>query len=280
MLWNNTFYFAPGINLDNTWQAELGVKIRGIDGQLTGSQAFAYAKGLATKQSVQFLKVLEDIMDLEGLNEFWNKVKSTISFDRKEDQYEKFNHFPFLFVSAGLPPDVEALEDSGYYLRVIIRTANGSFSGTDADIKLIAQGKSFTLDYLAKFFDMNLYNDLERGDEVVYLVGPFDSLPTSVEIKNDAPDLSDQWPALKESIGSWFETLGEAIKGFFANDADYVGTKSFTMDPKYLNMIVVGDSKEETVTIDGGSEGKYEVVFKVKRYGHDIASRMHQGKRQ
>lgn len=251
------YYAPPGINLDNSWQANIGVQVREIE--LNGTEAFSLAKRLAVAGSSQFLKAAERFMIAEGHQVFWNKVKTTISRKPREEQFESFNHFPFQFISAG--PYPIGSNDEGYYLRVVVKTSNDFSSGTNADIKLSAQGQNFSLDYMPGANPIIGYNDFETGDETVYTVGPFDSFPSTISIKNVAPDLD--FSVFQESIVSAFVSLGEAIRDFFLNNADYVGTNGVVLEPSYLNSIPVGGESEGFVNINGGSEGNYNVNYRV-----------------
>lgn len=258
---DGVLYYAPaGINLDNTWQAEIGVQVRGID--LSGSEAFDIAKNLATRGSKRMLEEAERFMIAEGHQTFWNEVKMNLGSSPKEDQFENFNAFPLLFLGTG-PYPVESTDD-GYYLRVVIKTKDEFLAGTDADIKLIADGKEFDLDYMEGANPLIGYNDFEAGDETVYTLGPFPSLPSSIRIKNDAPDFGDILEALGNSIKNFFVDVFNVIKDIFTNDADYVGTNSFSLEPSELQAIAVGSSKAYSVNINGGSEGNYDVRFTVE----------------
>ena len=209
---DGVLYYAPaGINLDNSWQAEIGVQTRGID--LSGSEAFELAKDLARSGSARMLHEAERFMIAEGHTAFWNKVKTDVGSAAKEDQFENFNAFPFQFLSTG--PYPVGVTDDGYYLRVVIKTKDEFLAGTDADIRLLAGGKTFDLDYMPGQNPIIAYNDFEAGDETVYTVGPFSSLPSSITIKNDAPDFGDVLESLGTSIVNAFVALGNAIRSLF-----------------------------------------------------------------
>jgi hypothetical protein len=91
-------------------------------------------------------------------------------------------------------------------------------------------------------------------------------LPSQITLKNDAPDFLDILIQLGKDVVQAFVDLGQAIKDFFTNDADYVGTGGFVLDPSWLNELAVGSEKLGTVNIDGGdSEGRYDVNFAVKK---------------
>ena len=219
---NGVLYYAPpGINLDSTWQAEIGAQVR--NNGLNGPENFELAKDLARAASHRMLYEAERFMIAEGHEAFWNTVKTTVSMTPKEEEFENFHHFPLQFISAG-PYPLEG-NDDGYYLRVVLKTSNDFLSGTDADIKLQAQGLSYTLDYMpvVDLADAIIaYNDFETGDETVYTVGPFESFPSSIKLKNDAPDFGDVLVALGKAIVDAFKGLLEDIKDFFLNNDDYV----------------------------------------------------------
>ena len=274
---SNTIYFEPaGINLDNTWNADIGVQERGID--LTGSEAFEIASNLAIRASKQMLQDAESFMIAQGHGDFWNLVKTTSQAASTEDDelervgsipFENFKYFPIQFISAGSP---DANEDD-YYLRVVIKTSSEVGSGTDADIKLIALwgdlsaptgSMEFNLDYMKGANALIAYNDFESGDEDVYTVGPFPSLPTYIALKNDAPDGVDILEALGQSILNAFVALGEAIVDFFTNKADYIGTTSVSLDASWLNSIPVGGNKYFIATINGDLGESFGVRYDVR----------------
>jgi HYR domain len=259
---DNTLYYAPpGINLDNTWQAEIGVKLREID--ISGAVAFNISGGLAIEASRKLLKIAENFMHSRGHVEFWTEVKSYVSSKPKEYEFEKFNHFPFQFLSTG--PYPVGTDDEGYYLRITLKTSTDSNSGTDAPIKVIGGGKEFTLDYMPGANPLVGYNDFETGDEIVYTVGPFDTFPTSIQLKNDAPDSSAIFEALGNDIKNFFVGLVESIKDLFLNQADYVGSGSFVMQPSYFDTLSVGTAKLEKIYVNGEAEGKYDIYFNVTK---------------
>lgn len=264
---NFLVYNPPGIALDSTAQAAIGVQVRGIEDQINGTEAFSIARDAGIRESSLFTAQVEAIMIEEGFGIFWNEVKSTVSSEEREAQYEEFDHFPFQFLGAGSLPSVGDSSD-GYYLRVILNTFDDNFlggSGTDADILLIAQGLTFNLDYMPDAPLLIRYNDFEHGDEDVYTVGPFDSFPTSIELKNDAPDFGDLIESVWNSVVDLWDQFVDFIKGLFVNMADYVGIATFPMDDRYLRGIAVGSSRDETLRIDGGSEGVYDIFFTVHR---------------
>ena len=267
-----SYYDPPGISLDSSWQAEIGVKVRGIDKDISGADAFALAKKLAKDGSRRMLEVAEQFMKANGHEDFWKKVKTTVSptSKPKEYQFEKFNHFPFQFFSTG--PYPVNTNDNGYYLRIVLKTSSDANSGTDASIKVSAGGKTFVLDYMPQAPPLIGYNDFEKGDETVYTIGPFNSMPSSITIKNDAPDMGDILDSLGKAVVNKFVALGSAVKNFFKNNADYVGTNGVSLQPSWLQGIARGGHKDGHVYIDGGNEGKYNVnyrVYKLKSSNND-----------
>mmetsp|Transcript_11764 Transcript_11764/g.17788 ORF Transcript_11764/g.17788 Transcript_11764/m.17788 type:complete len:500 (-) Transcript_11764:179-1678(-) len=234
------------------------------------------AKSLAINDTIAFVKLVEAKMLEEGFGDFWNALKNSSSTERKEDQYEKFNHFPFQFVGQGPLPQRDQAQsdyDNGYYLRVILKTSDDIDSGTNADIKLIGDGTTFNLDYqLPVPMEGNIaanilaYNDFEAGDETAYTVGPFAAFPSSIAIKNDAPDFGDYAAAAWNEVKRFFGIIFDDIFDIFTDTADYIGTKTFRMDPSYINAIAVGSFRKEKIRIDGGSsDGVYDITFTVAR---------------
>ena len=131
-------------------------------------------------------------------------------------------------------------------------------AGTDADIKLEADGQSFDLSYdaygvagdstLAALFS---YNDFERDSRAVYTVGPFTTLPNEITIRNDAPDAGDIFDAFTESFVSFFVGLGDSLRNLglsiIGGHADYVGENSAVFQPDDLNKLGVNCCIEECV---------------------------------
>ena len=76
------------------------------------TSVLSIACGFAVKGSVKFVKLMEEILSQAGHAEFWNVVKTIASDDRKEDEYEKFSHFPTQFVDAG-PRPKEGADNNG-----------------------------------------------------------------------------------------------------------------------------------------------------------------------
>jgi len=260
---NMLYYGSPGMNLDNTWQADIGVQVRQIN--LTGSVAFEIAHKLAIKDSVHLLETIGNfIADDMNHSVFWGNVQTTVSSESKLNKYEKFNHFPFQFITAGPYPDV-LIGDSGYYLRINLKTSNDFLSGTNADIKLVVSGKEFALDYMRGANFLVAYSDFEAGDDTVHTVGPFTSLPENIALKNDAPSVGNIIVQVGRDIVNGFISLGESIKDIFTNDMDYVGTNGFLLDPSWLSSIAVGASKSDYVYINGKEEGQYKVHFDVEK---------------
>ena len=258
------------MNLDSTALANIGVQVRDLD--ITGLEAFTIAKDLALKDSIEYLRIIENTMIQEGYGDFWNAVKTEgSSQEKRELQYEKFNHFPFQFISTGpLPEQDEAEYDTGFYLRVIIKTSADVDSGTNAGIFLTSGDETFPLDYfpIETFNIVNQvigHNDFEMGKEAVYTVGPFAEFPTSIRLINDAPTFVDIVDAVITSFVKAFYALLVSVYDILVNQQDYVGTVTEVMDPKELRSIRIGEKISNAVSINGGIQGSWKITYSVSR---------------
>ncbi|MGC8785600.1 MAG: hypothetical protein ACP5RN_14605, partial [Armatimonadota bacterium] len=199
---NFVYLSPPGIALDSRWVANIAVQVRGVT-DVTGEQLFETALALAERTSVQWLQILEAQMNALGAGEFWRKVKSTgFAPNERTRQYEHYNKMPYTFLSAGQypTPAFRVAGDDQFFLRVRLRTASQVGSGTDADIYLEAGGQKFLLDYMPRANPILAVNDFEAGDDMVYVVGPFASLPETITLRNDA---ATGWEVV-ESLGRAF----------------------------------------------------------------------------
>lgn len=257
------FLNPPGIAMDNTWISEIGIKQRGLS--ISGIDGFTIAKTLAVEASRQWLRTLSKVMYDMGHSDFWRRVRTAALATRREAEFEQFNKFPYQFMSAGPYP---ATTDKGYYLRVRLQTSHSSKSGTDADITLIAGGKSFVLDYMPNANLLLAYNDFERGDDTVYTVGPFSSLPTSITLKNNAANTRQVLAALAHDFADAVKSLTASLKNFLlgliGGHADLIGTGREVWEPGTLAKIG-STPRAFTKTINGGDEGHYQVSGSIRK---------------
>ncbi|MDQ3813371.1 MAG: hypothetical protein M3347_05415, partial [Armatimonadota bacterium] len=229
---SNIIYLSPpGIALDNHWIAAIGVKQRGLT-DVTSDQIFDIARKLALDSSVQWLQILEWRMTTVGAADFWKRVKTekpeTSPKDTRYNEYEQYNRFPYTFLSAGTyPPRLDKPEEE-YYLRVRLKTSSDANAGTNSDIYLRAAGsKGFLLDYMPGANPVIAYNDFEAGDDQVYTVGPFSSLPSSLEFENRSATGGEVLKALGRSFVDALDTIvtgaGDFLLSIVGGHADLMG---------------------------------------------------------
>ena len=264
-------YVAPlGIALDNKWLAPVAVKERGLKGPdgkpMDSLVAFKTAYGLADKQSRQWLRLMEKAMDKAGAGDFWDRVqRTTVSQGDREKQFENYGQLPYMFMTAG---PYHGGDGEGIYLRLKIRTASQRNAGTNADIQVIANGKTDVLDWGRGVAFPLGYNDFEQGDHDSYVVGPYASLPSSIVIKNNAPNARDKLRALGQDFKNGFASAGRKIKdaalSAIGGHADVVKDNKIVWMPEDLQK--VGAAPQNfTVDLNGGSEGNYSVIGKINR---------------
>ena len=267
---NNMLYVAPpGINLDARWVSSIGVKVRGLT-DITGPQAFDTAKDLAIKGIQQWLGIVESKMNALGFGTFWNRVKNDASATQpqREQQFENFGKFPYQFISAGTYPPNLSTPELEYYLRCNVKTADVLNAGTDANIWLEAGGKRFLLDYMSQANPIIAYNDHERGDNIVYTVGPFTSLPSSITFYNDSANFGDIMKAIGDkfvaAVTGLIAGIGDFLLGLVGGHADKVGGAKKVFMPAELAAIT-STPTNFSLEVNGGSEGKYRTDCSIKK---------------
>ena len=94
---------APGLNLDSRWQAQAGVRVRGLD--LSADQAFETAYDLAIRSSAQWLTMVREVLLEAGQGEFWAELAQADERPRREgmDAFENPELTAHLFLTAGAP---------------------------------------------------------------------------------------------------------------------------------------------------------------------------------
>ena len=271
----NVYYLTPpGMNLDNSWQAHIGVKVRELFG-VTGSEMFTAAVELARRTSEQWLTLIGTRMSEIGAGPFWQRVKldKPVKGDR-EKQYEQFSRFPHMFLGVGqYPPPTAQNPEAQWYLRIRLVTSGELGAGTDADIVAHVGGKRHVLDYMPRHNPLLAYNDFEAGDDQVYYIGPFEGLPTSLELENDSADTAEVLRALGTSfvnaVESAIKTVGRLLFSLIGGPADLVGHAKQVWTPQQLKAL--GDAASPfAVTVDGGGEGRYRVSGSIKRAGRVV----------
>jgi hypothetical protein len=277
----NVLWVEPGINVDNRWSAETGVKIRGLT--ITGTEAFEAAFELAYRCSCQWLHILGHVMEDAHLQEFWQRVKqegvTTEQYKTPGGPWEDFAQIPYRFISVGpYPPPLGFVDTDTWYLRLSISTGGDGFAGTDADIVPFVNGRRFpVLDHGVppspvsagqppmRTLDQTLlgHNDFEAGDVAAYMIGPLDEAPHTVALLNDAPDAGDVIQAAADGV--WralvaaFDSIVDFFKGLWGYNADFVGEAHWTISAATLGTLGAGQRRYFYLECDGRSEGNYVV---------------------
>jgi hypothetical protein len=281
-------WVVPGMNVDNRWSAETGVRIRGLNPPVTGSAGFETAYTLAYRSSCQWLHILQDVMDKEGLTDFWDAVKSQGTANKDDYKtpiapWEDFSQLPYRFISVGPYPPAAGYDDtSKWYLRLLIRTSSDAFSGTNADIRPIVNGREFPiLDHgvppaepppgqpPVRTLDQSLLgrDDFEAGDVAAYMIGPLDEQPRTVALRNEAPDAGDVIQAAVNSIVRGFQDLFTSVAGLWGYQADFVGEGHWDLRGADLDALGAGGRRYFYLDCDGRSEGHYVVSGYVEGTG-------------
>jgi hypothetical protein len=279
---DDVLWVEPGINVDSRWQAELGVSVRGLS--ISGQEGFETAYELAYRTSCQWLHILDHVMEQAGLRDFWEDVKSQgtnrANYKTPIEPWEDFAQIPYRFVTAGRYPPVQGEDDTDdWYLRLQIRTANTDNAGTDADIVPFVDGVRFpVLDHgvapspgttsRTLFQTVLGHNDFERGDTAAYVIGPTGSLPHTVTLLNDAPDVGEVILAALEGLWHTVVAVLEAVVNFFKSlwgyHADFVDRDHAVISASALNALGPGGRHHFSLRCDGGSEGDYRVAGHVE----------------
>lgn len=275
----NVLWVLPGINVDNRWSAETGVRTRGLHPAVSGQAAFETAYELAYRSSCQWLHILDHVMADAGLSAFWDQVKtsgvSDSQYKTPRAPWEDFGQLPYRFISAGpYPPAVGHADPDHWYLRLLIRTSGDAFSGTNADIVPWVNGRQFpVLDHgippsppppgqpPVRTLDQSLlgHDDFEAGDAAAYIIGPLDEPPRTVSLVNDAPDVGDIIQAAGAGLARAFTSVVDAIIGLWGYHADYVGEDHWVFDAATLDAVGAGSRRYFYLECDGRSEGSFIV---------------------
>lgn len=264
-------------------------------------QIFAGAKDLAIRATMEWAEYLEKAMQAMGPRQaaFWGRLKrSGSSKDAWPRQYEDFSRLPYQFLAAGpypvanpSTPDREiAGEANGWYLRLRVKTSNISEAGTDSDVyaRVHVNGgdQDILLDYLPTDDThgrtnnrLLVYNDFEKGNDEVYMLGPFTEKPQSIALFNDSASGTDVfaaiWHDFSNSIEESLTTARRAIISLIAGNADYVGTASHyrtfaELDDKFADYATKISYRplypffDDFLHVDGGDEGVHDVHYRVR----------------
>jgi hypothetical protein len=294
----DVLYVAPpGIALDSTWLAQIGVQQRDLPdrGGLSdpGKTLFEAAVRLATEHSYAWLRQLEDVMGRAGLGSFWDRVKSEPrtgqrhipgppelasmigAYDGDLLQYEELWRAPFSFLSAGKAPPATSGSDDGWFLRLDITTAAEALAGTDADIIAVVDGRRFLLDRMhgrtpnGGLGELRIleHNDFEAGAKDTYVVGPFPARPQQLVLRNSAATGIDlvrgAWTDLVAFVSTVITSIGDFLLSLVAGHADLVGSDKQTWSWDDLARTAQAGGTPLTLRIRGGDEGAYDIQGRV-----------------
>ena len=293
---NGVLWMKPGINVDSSWQASMGVRERGLESGFDGADGFRTAYNLAYQSSCQWLHLLEHIMDDAGHGDLWNAVKNQ-GITRDDyltdlDPFEKFNQLPYRFISTGpYPPSPKVDDTDKWYVRLTVATADEKNAGTNADIVPIIDGKRFpALDHAPQpprpepgedpergvARSALGIDDHERGDVRSYMVGPLDQAPKRIELLNDAPTFGDLIVAAAEAVWDavvWaFESVVDFLLSLIGYHADFVDEGHTAVAAADLEALDPGDRHEWSIRCNGGSEGDYRINGWVEATGTETVS--------
>lgn len=273
---SNVVYLGPpGIALDTTWLAPIGVRERGLK-DLDPNQAFYCAVHLAEQASYEYLMILENAMKRNNLESFWKRVKTQRSvFTTRTQQWENYSKLGYLFYGGGDYPAPKNDKEE-WFLIATVETANKRLAGTDADIFATVSypggSKRQLLDYNPVDDRFNpqgpqrnnillAFNDHEKGDKTNYLLGPFPQKPSRITLENDAlkpgEALREIFAAIGEGIKNFFKGLRTKLLSIIGGNADHVVDGKRIFEPDELKGL--RGPKDFTVELDGGKEGHYRV---------------------
>lgn len=272
---NGVLWVKPGINVDSSWQADMGVRERHLEPGFEGSDGFRTAYSLAYQSSCQWLHLLDHIMDDAGHGDFWEAVKTQgITRDNYITDlapYEDFTQIPYRFISAGpYPPSPNVDDTDKWYVRLLVATADEHLAGTNADIIPIIDGQRFpALDHAPQpprpepgeepergiARSAIGINDHERGDVRAYMIGPLDSAPKRIELLNDAPTIGDLIVAAAEAVWDaivWaFESAIDFLLSLIGYHADFVDEGHTAVSAADLEALDPGDRHSWDIRCDG-----------------------------
>ncbi|MDQ4040074.1 MAG: hypothetical protein M3313_17430 [Actinomycetota bacterium] len=283
----------PGIALDSTWQAEIGVQQRDVHPDTSGAELFEAARRLAENHSYQWLSSLQRLMDGLGYWDYWRRVMTEERTGRKTypgppeisawlsgytpdlDQYEDSSRMLHTFLSAGHYPPRPNDREEGWFLRIEVSTAGDPGAGTDADIYAEGLGgHPVLLDHMHerrpgggglgenRLFE---FNDFEAGGHAAYVLGPLPAIPTELTLHNSAADvlelLAAAWKDLTTLVGDIIDDLGDFLLSLIAGHADFVaGDKRTWSWAELVEIAAAGSISDFDLRCDGGDEGNYRIV--------------------
>lgn len=282
-------WVKPGVNVDSRWQADVGVRERGLS--ISGAEGFEAAYELAARSSCQWLHILDHVMEEADLARWWSAVKSRgvprTRYKSGTSAWEHFGKMPYRFITTGQYPPSPGTDDTkDWYVRLVVETSAGDYTGTDADIIPIVDGVRFPpLDHgvhptptpgdprprRSLLGLMSGHNDFESGDIAAYMLGPLSRPPRRITLLNDAPDAGDVVAAairgVSDTVVAVFGAVKDVFLGLIGYPADFVGDDNVVVSGPHLQALATGESRSFTLRCDGDSEGIYDVTGRVTPTG-------------
>jgi hypothetical protein len=271
----------PGIALDSSWQAEIARQVRDIpaDDPITARKLYENAKDLAVRASVWWVRSVGDLMAAEARTQaFWARVMAENTYGSRHAQFEDFSRLPLLFVAHGPYPPTSIGTDWDWYLRLQIRTASETDSGTNGSVTALAGERPFLLDYGKLSSAVVEYNDFSTGDVQSYLIGPLPELPDTLTFSVEGNDVGDIltviWEGFVGALKSVVDTLGDFFMSVVGGHADFVAQRSLQWSPDQLAGITY-EPLPFREFLDGDDEGQYNVYGSIRRIDHSDTPRRH-----
>jgi len=199
-----------GINLDSRWQAQIGARRREL-ADLDGDQAFTLARSLALRESIAWLRIIDDEMNAQpGNARFWAQVCGESVAAPRHDwprPFEELGRLPFTFLSAGHYPPPSHEREGEWFLRVTLTTSAGTAAGTRPNIRVRVDDAPACDQAQAEEGSATFGNRFSGGGTRVLCLGPFDRLPRSIELVKVSSDLA----AAKAGHATWRALRSAAV---------------------------------------------------------------------
>jgi hypothetical protein len=224
----------------------------------------------AVRHGLQWLQILERAMKKAGAADFWNKVKTTaVDPVQRQLQFQTGTQVPFTFLTE--PVGSRA---GDWWLRLQLQTGTEAGSGTDGDIIARVGDKEFLLDWKHDAAPVETYNDFEAGSNDAYFIGPFDTLPSEVQLINKSPGLVEGVLAAPLTVvgllGDGLEALNDGLNDLMGMKDDYVKTEAKTFTSGTLNDVAA--ERDFSIDLDGKDEGFYRVHGKLTRTAKGVVN--------
>lgn len=290
----------PGIAIDSRWMSAVSIAQRDLpDAEaVTSDIVFLAGYRLAKRHSTQWLQRLGNVMAEHGLADFWSDVTTMertgarqlpVSDDLAEiagvyetdlQQWEEPWRSAFTFLSAGsYPPVPDSTEEDSWFVRLDVTTGGGAVSedplaGTDSIVSIgIDDHPRRPLDHRPgpdghPIDPLIEHDDFVAGARDSYVVGPFPELPSRLVLYNAAtPGAVDLVNAalwdFVELVSALEKAFMDAVLSLVGGKADRIGSQTRGFSWGDLVSWPPGVVHEETMRVDGGSEGVYDLRFEL-----------------